>query len=167
MVRSHRLKGLVIALVAALSDQVSKQHMLHFFKKHHIELGGHKQTINLYFDYVLAWNKGVSFSMLNQYGTTGRYVLIAFASVICIALARWLMKSNNIILSIGLGLILGGAIGNIIDRIRYGAVIDFLHFHYQHWSWPAFNFADTFICMGVPFMILESYYQKKGNNNDV
>ena len=119
-----------------------------------------------YFNYVLAWNKGVSFSMFNNYGNSGRYGLIIIALVICVLLVRWLFKSTHLFLSLGISLILGGAIGNIIDRIRYGAVIDFLHFHYHQWSWPAFNFADTFICVGVGFMILENYIKMKGHYDE-
>ena len=89
-------------------------------------------------------------------GNDGFFSVLAL--VISIVLAVWLarLKDNETLLAISLALILGGAIGNLIDRVRYGYVIDFLDVYYQSWHWPAFNVADSAISLGVVLMLLES-----------
>ncbi len=121
------------------------------------------KTINPFFNLLLVWNNGISFSMLASHSQLVRWGLVVFALVIVFYLFRFLQKEKNGFIRFSLILIIAGALGNIIDRIRFGAVIDFLDFHYGIYHWPAFNFADIFICIGVGFIILHSifFHQKK------
>ncbi len=124
--------------------------------------------INNYFNIVKAWNTGVSFSLFSGYGEYGRYALIVFALLVVGFLLHWLYKETDSSKAFSIALIVGGAIGNVIDRVRLGAVIDFLDFHYADIHWPAFNFADTFICLGVFVLIsIELKDIKKKGLNEV
>lgn len=120
------------------------------------------KTVSPFFDIFLVWNKGISFSMLSSNSQLVRWGLVVFASLIVIYLLRVLKKEKNDFIRLSLILIIAGALGNIIDRIRYGAVIDFLDFHIGTHHWPAFNFADMFICVGVGLILIHSiFFHKK------
>jgi signal peptidase II len=84
------------------------------------------------------------------------WVLVLFALGISAALAIWLKNANERLLAAGLGLVIGGAVGNVIDRIRFGAVVDFLDFHWGDFHWPAFNLADSAITVGVVLLVLDA-----------
>lgn len=140
--------GLCFAAAALLIDQVSKWLVLEMFQQ-----GFQGQAYGAYFNLVEAWNTGISFSMLNDGGLWGTIFLTAFALVVVGFLLHWLGHEQNRLLQASLGLVIGGALGNVIDRIRFGAVFDFLDFHYGTWHWPAFNAADSFICIGA-FLIV-------------
>lgn len=146
--------GLAIALVAVILDQCSKYYILWFLQS------GAYVPFGDYFNIVRAWNTGVSFSMLNNYGNVGAWVLSGLAAVIVVMLFHWLRKESNRVLQLALGLIMGGAIGNIIDRVRFGAVFDFLDFHVADWHWPAFNVADACICLGAAIIVVEAFRTK-------
>lgn len=113
-----------------------------------------------YFSLVRVWNTGVSFSMFNNHGDLGRIVLCVLSLVVCAFLLYWMLKEKNMLKIISLGLIVGGALGNVIDRVRFGAVLDFLDFHIAGYHWPAFNLADTFICMGAFVLIVMEFWKK-------
>ncbi len=151
------LWGVFLIILSFALDQASKWYVL-------TELMNPPTVIPVtsFFSYVLAWNTGVSFSLFNSYGVTGTYVLIGLSSTISLVFFVWLLKARNYWLSSGLGLIIGGAVGNLTDRVRFGAVVDFLHFYYDTFSWPAFNPADTFITIGVILIVIESF---KGEKN--
>lgn len=151
------LWGLFLIVVCFALDQASKWYVLTDLMNPPAVI-----PVTSFFSYVLAWNTGVSFSLFNSYGLTGTYVLIALSSTISLVFFVWLLKARNYWLASGLGFIIGGAIGNLVDRIRFGAVVDFLHFYYNTFSWPAFNLADTFITIGVILIVIESF---KGENN--
>ena len=120
------------------------------------------KTINPFFNILLVWNNGISFSMFASHSQLVRWGLVVFASIIVLYLFRFLKKEKSDFVRLSLILIISGALGNIIDRIRFGAVIDFLDFHYGTYHWPAFNFADIFICIGVVFIIFHSiFFHKK------
>ena len=89
------------------------------------------------------------------------WVLTGVGSLITIGIAYWLYIEKNILIKTALALILGGAIGNIIDRIRFGAVVDFLDFHAFGYHWPSFNIADTMICIGVAIIIIQAIFSKE------
>lgn len=148
--------GICIALAAFLIDQASKWFVIDFFDKaiSPIKYGN-------YFNLVEAWNTGVSFSMFDDGGMLGSVLLSVFALGVVIFLAFWLKKEQNRLIQISLGLIIGGALGNVVDRIRFGAVYDFLDFHYQTWHWPAFNMADSFICIGAFLIIVHGLFNSK------
>ncbi|MBR1601766.1 MAG: signal peptidase II [Alphaproteobacteria bacterium] len=119
-----------------------------------------------YFNLVKVWNTGVSFSMFSNHGILGIVVLSAISLIVSAFLLYWMYNENNKLKIVSLGMIIGGAWGNVVDRIRFGAVLDFLDFHYETHHWPAFNLADTFICVGAFILILwELFYaNKKGLN---
>lgn len=148
--------GLSIALAAVLLDQLSKYFMLN-------EVLGEQIVIEVtpFFNWVRAWNTGVSFSMFNDYGNLGTVILSAVAGAIVVALVVWLKNEQNRLAQAALGMIIGGAIGNVIDRVRLGAVFDFLDFHIAGSHWPAFNLADSFICVGAVILIIQSIFIKR------
>ena len=152
------LLGLSIALAAVLLDQLSKYYILNEI------LGqGAVIVISPVFNLVRAWNTGVSFSMFNNYGSLGAILLSGVALVIVGFLFYWLKNETSRLAQVALGMIIGGAVGNVIDRVRLGAVFDFLDFHIGENHWPAFNLADSFICIGASILILQSvcHYLKK------
>ena len=119
-----------------------------------------------YFNIVRAWNTGVSFSMLNNYGNVGAWLLSGTALFIVIMLLFWLKKEGNRLVQVALGMIMGGALGNVIDRVRFGAVFDFLDVHIGDSHWPAFNAADSFICIGAALIVLEAVAAKLKNKEN-
>ncbi len=143
--------GFIIALTALLIDQLSKWFVQGLFEHTTNSIG-----FGNFFNLVEAWNTGVSFSMFNDKGPIGVIILSTFAIGVIVFLCFWLRKEKNKAVQISLGLIIGGALGNVVDRIRFGAVYDFLDFYYKTWHWPAFNMADTFICVGAFIIIIHS-----------
>ncbi len=117
--------------------------------------------ITPFFNLFLVYNKGVSFSFFASNTTYGPWLLSFMAIIICVGLIIWIMREKNQTIRLGLAFVLGGAIGNVIDRIRLGAVIDFLDFHYNVYHWPAFNVADMAICFGAFLIFLQLFTQKK------
>lgn len=134
-----------------VADQLSKYAILHWML-------GQSSGFRIFdfFNIVRAWNTGVSFSMLNDYGRTGMWILIIMALLIVAMLFYWLKNEKDKITQVALGLIMGGALGNVIDRVIYGAVFDFLDFHIGDTHWPAFNIADSCICVGAMIIVLQS-----------
>jgi len=153
--------GLAVAIVAALLDQASKMAVLWYFGE--AGCASHLVAVTSFFDLVLTCNRGVSFGMFNQTGQGGLNSLIftALAAVVVVVLAVWLYRVRSAFLAVAIGLIIGGAIGNVIDRLRFGAVVDFLYFHAGAWYWPAFNFADSAICLGVAAMLLDGLLSRR------
>lgn len=147
-------KALLAAAAVLAADQASKQATLAFFEGKpfpRVELTG-------FFNYVLAWNKGVSFSMFHSDGPLTPWILIAVSLAICAVVFRWMKAETDPFVKTAFGLILGGAIGNVADRAHYGAVIDFLDFHWGAYHWPAFNVADSAICAGAGFILIKSLF---------
>lgn len=149
--------GLIAALVALIADQASKLWLLHVF-----DIGRRGAvSVTPFFDVVLAWNTGISYGWFQQDGPVGAAVLLGFKVIAVIALAIWMARSKTRLATIGLGLIIGGAIGNAIDRAAYGAVVDFALFHIQ-WggktlNWYVFNIADAAIVVGVAALLYDSF----------
>ncbi len=132
-------------------DQFSKIHFIAAFIK-----DASDRTVGPFLNLVNAWNPGVSFSMLDSGGLWGTIILSLFAFIVILFLSKWMYEEKNSVIRFALALIIGGAIGNLIDRIQYGAVFDFLDFHYETWHWPTFNLADVFICIGAFLIIVYS-----------
>jgi signal peptidase II len=109
-----------------------------------------------FFSLVLVYNRGVSFGIFNDAPDWARWALIVFAALIAAALLIWMRYAESRLLALALGFVAGGAIGNVIDRVYYGAVVDFLDFHVGAWHWPAFNVADSAITVGVALLIVDS-----------
>lgn len=153
--KGHLFYGVLFVIVVAL-DQASKHLALEMLPK-----TGHAIDVLPFFNLTLAWNKGVSFSLFSSGGDLGRYLLCAVSLVISVVLFIWYLREKSTVVSWGLIFIIGGAIGNLIDRIFYGAVIDFLHVFYQSFSWPVFNIADTFITIGVGLILIDAFFMGK------
>lgn len=121
------------------------------------------------FNWTLMYNKGAAFSFLSQAGGWQRWFFIILSTVISIALIIWLKQLNKEqrILSAGIALILGGALGNLIDRSLFGHVIDFIQVYYSNFFWPAFNIADSAITLGAGLLIIDMYIEHKKGPSDV
>ena len=120
-------------------------------------------TFNEYFNLVLIWNNGISFGLFNNDNKINALVISLIAAVIIIFLIRLLSKSDTKRNSIGLGMIIGGAIGNVIDRNIHGAVMDFLDIHINAYHWPAFNVADSCITAGALILVINSLFSPRQN----
>lgn len=154
--------GLLTAFLAMLLDQVSKFLVFSF-------LAGGYPVVELtpFFNLVAAWNTGVSFSMFDNLGGAGVYVLSAFSLIVVGFLLYWLKDEKSMLMQLSLGMIIGGALGNVLDRIRMGAVFDFLDVHVMGYHWPAFNLADSFICIGAVLVIGNGlFFNKEWNSYD-
>tara|TARA_Y100000588_G_C13828138_1_gene742395 strand:+ start:187 stop:660 length:474 start_codon:yes stop_codon:yes gene_type:complete len=115
--------------------------------------------INFFFNLSPVWNNGISFGMFNDSGQLGRYFFTVFGLLFGL-LIPIITKSWSKFERIGAGFIAGGAIGNALDRIIYGRVIDFIDLHFNNIHFPTFNFADTFITLGVILMLISSYIKR-------
>ena len=123
---------------------------------------GESRPITSFFNLVLAHNTGAAFSFLANHDGWQRYFFIAIAVAAVIFCLSYIKRHiEEKLVCLALSLIMGGAIGNVIDRIMYGYVVDFLDFHYQYWHWPAFNVADIAIVIGAGLLILESFTGSK------
>ena len=140
--------ALFCALGVIIADQISKAAVLYYFSN-----GGHTVEVAPFFNIVLAWNKGVSFSLFHSQALAP-WVLTLVALLICAVILHWMSMENDPKTRNCFGLILGGALGNVIDRVVHGAVVDFLDFHVGVHHWPAFNVADSAICVGVFSLLL-------------
>jgi len=147
--------GIIIALLIVIVDQGSKLYLIDLMAAYPRGL-----EITPFFSLVMVWNYGVSFGMFAG-GETTRWILIGITAAISVVVLVWLKNATNKLLSIGLGLVLGGAVGNIIDRVKYGAVADFFDFDLIFMRWPAFNVADMAIVCGVGLMLLENLFWGK------
>jgi len=116
-----------------------------------------------FLDIVLTWNTGVGFGLLKAHSLWGSIALILLATSISIVLAIWLWRTHDKLLLLSLSMIIGGAIGNTIDRLRFGAVLDFIYVHVYifNYHFPAFNIADSAITVGAAILLLEGYVRNK------
>lgn len=148
-----KLKWLGLSLLALVLDQGSKLLVDSTMQLY--------QSIPLlpFFKLTYVHNTGAAFSFLSEAGGWQRWFFAGLALVISIIITVWLsrLEKHETLLAVSLSLILGGAVGNLIDRLAYGYVIDFLDVYYGTWHWPAFNIADSAITLGVALMLLESF----------
>ena len=147
----HTRTGL-LALAIVFLDQLSKYWILYVFSLP--EIGSVR--VLPFFNLTMVWNKGISLGLFQANDDTGRYILIAGTSLITLFLVHWFLKERDRILLLGLAMIIGGSIGNIVDRVRFGAVADFLHFHMFDYSFYVFNVADAAITVGVGFLLWDA-----------
>lgn len=149
--RHPRLVGVVAAVLVFAADQASKLWLLRDF-----DLPARSPyPVAPGVDLVMAWNRGVSYSLLTSDGVSGRLLLIGVTLVASIALAVWLWRSVTGPTCLALGLLIGGALGNLVDRVSYGAVVDFVFLHAGSFRWYVFNGADCAITAGVVVLLLE------------
>lgn len=172
--KKKRVLWLGLAVISVLLDQVSKWYVTEIFLRPRI--GGGTQSAGFlewylylpqplhsggvymtsFFNIVMAWNTGVSFSMFSGQGHYTWLFLIIVATAITCGFLYWMLNEKRHIFGICYALVIGGAIGNIIDRVRFGAVIDFLDFHIRGYHWPAFNVADMCVVTGISLLIIVS-----------
>ena len=164
MIRKLTIKKLAVPFILILIflDQVTKWWIINYIMQPIKIL-----PITPFFNIVLTWNSGISFGIFSNQGSFSVIILSTLATLIVFFLAVWLMKAENKKLIIGLICIIGGAIGNIIDRVYHGAVIDFLDFHIKSYHWPAFNVADSCIFIGATLIILDSLFPDKKEEANV
>jgi signal peptidase II len=153
---SSLARWLALALLVLVLDQVSKAWVLANFRLMD------RQVVTSFFNLVLVFNPGASFSFLADAGGWQKWFFVTLA----LGISAWLLvmlrkHAGERLLSAALALILGGALGNVIDRLRFDAVVDFLDFHLAGYHWPAFNVADSSIFVGVALMLLHQFLQPK------
>ncbi|MHC2402854.1 signal peptidase II [Bradyrhizobium barranii subsp. barranii] len=156
--RAGILAAIVLSAIATLvADQASKLWLLNGFDL------ARKGVVKVmpFFDLVLAWNIGISFGWLQNDSQSAQIALMAVKVVAVVALAIWMARSHTLLATVALGLIIGGAIGNGIDRFAYGAVVDFALFHIEiagnTYNWYVFNLADVAIVVGVAALLYDSF----------
>ena len=151
---NKRIAGLLLAALVLAADQGSKYWVLHGA---HLT-DGHVLVLLPVLNFVLVWNHGITFGMFA--GAGAKVLLATVASVVILSLLVWLWRSKNWLTSLAVGAIAGGAIGNVADRLHYGAVVDFIQAHAGGWSWYVFNVGDAAIVCGVAALMLESLFQR-------
>ena len=155
--------GASVALAAALVDQLFKAWMIGVLGAAPVQ----KIVLAPFFDLVMAWNRGISYGLLRQDGDAGRWLLVAVSLAAIVALVYWLAQVESRLQALSLGLIIGGAVGNVVDRIRFGGVADFFSFHIGshdwhvfstelYFDWYIFNLADVAIVAGVAGLLYDS-----------
>jgi len=150
--------GVIAAAAVLVLDQASKFWLVRVF-----DIARHGTVrITPFFDLVLAWNQGISFGWFQNDGQIAQIVLTAIKAVAVVVLAIWMARSRTLLATLALGLIIGGAVGNAIDRFAYGAVVDFALFHVQiggnTFNWYVFNLADVAIVAGVAALLYDSFW---------
>ena len=153
------LRSLAIATLVLLLDQLSKWSALSNLKR------GIPEEVLPFMNWLLLLNPGAAFSFLAQSSGWQRwfFTILGLAASLYIL---WLLRKNQSdkMLSWALSLILGGALGNVLDRIMYGAVVDFIDLHYGNWHWPAFNIADSAICIGAALIVFSELRKSFGKS---
>jgi signal peptidase II len=153
----HLRPGIIAAIVVLALDQASKLWLLNVFDI--ARRGAVKLTP--FFDLVLAWNVGISFGWFQNESPVAQISLMVIKAVAVVVLGVWMAWSRTLIATVALGLIIGGAVGNAIDRLAYGAVVDFALFHVQFgektYNWYVFNLADAAIVAGVAALLYDSF----------
>ncbi len=150
---THFRNGLAVSVAVLAVDQLTKWWIVF-----HVMQPPRVIEVTPFFNLVMGWNFGVSFGMLDSVPELGAWLLPSAAVAITAVLVVWLNRVDRLRPAIGLGLIIGGAIGNLIDRLRFGAVADFLDFYAWGHHWPAFNAADSAITVGAVVLILDSLF---------
>ena len=143
-----------IVIFTLFLDQVSKRIVVE-----NIEIFANNLVISKYFNLVYVENRGVSFGMFSEHDKSFYFGILSM--LVSAYIIYLLIKSNDLIESLGLSLILGGAIGNGVDRLYHGHVVDFIDLHLNNLHWPAFNFADSFITVGAAIFVISIILDKK------
>ncbi|WP_255412349.1 MULTISPECIES: signal peptidase II [Commensalibacter] len=146
--------GLGMLFLIFLLDQISKYCILNIVN---LPQKGSIPVIP-FFNFTMVWNRAITFGMLGQFGSWGSVIFSVSAFVIAASLFIWMIRARKIWVIMSLGAIVGGALGNILDRLRFGAVVDFIHFHVAGWSWYVFNVADSAIVCGVIILLMDAFF---------
>jgi signal peptidase II len=143
--------GIGVALLVLAADQASKWWVLNVLDLPSLGTVAVLPVLNL----TMVWNRGVTFGLLNSLGNWGAPALGVGALLVVAVLGIWLARAERPLVAAAIGAIAGGAVGNVLDRIRFGAVVDFIHAHAWGWSWYVFNVADAAIVCGVAALLLD------------
>ncbi len=144
--------GILSAILVLAADQASKAWILYGLDLRSIGSVPVFPGLN----FTMVWNTGVTFGLFGSAGVAGAWIFAAIALCVVIALGLWLRRAESLLVAIGLGAVAGGAVGNVIDRLRFGAVVDFIHAYVGSYSWYVFNIADAAIVCGVAALVLDS-----------
>ena len=150
---THFRKGLIVSAVVLIVDWLTKWWIVSTVMQPPRII-----EVTPFFNLVMGWNFGISFGFLNSTPALSEWLLPMVVVVITGALGVWLYRTDRLRPALSLGLIIGGAVGNLVDRLRFGAVADFLDFHAFGVHWPAFNIADSAITVGAVVLILDSLF---------
>lgn len=179
----HKISYLIFAFFLFIIDQLSKWSiteymirpakegadsslgLIEWYLSSPARLGFTSIEILPFFNIVMVWNRGVSFGMFNNLSEYGPWILSGLSLAISAVFLVWLFRSSSRLQSLAIALVISGAIGNVVDRVRFGAVIDFLDFHAFGYHWPAFNVADSAICIGVFLLIIQSFFFETDEKN--
>ena len=145
--------GLVVAIVVIVFDQATKWWIMAMVMQPPRII-----PVTPFFNLVTVWNRGISFGLFDGDSAVTVWILPLVALAIVAALVIWLRRVQGAWLACAIGLVIGGALGNVVDRLRFGAVADFLDFHVAGYHWPAFNVADSGITVGVTMLVLDSLF---------
>lgn len=148
-----------LAVLTLVLDQVSKLWIVDHILAARAAGGFGLIEVTPFLNLTLTWNRGVSFGFLGD-GAIGPWLFFAFASTFAVALAVWMVRGDGALLRFGLALMIGGALGNAIDRLRWGAVADFLDVHAFGWHFWTFNVADAGISVGAALLIADSLFRR-------
>jgi signal peptidase II len=148
--------GLIVSIVVIVLDQLSK-----WWMADRVLADGRSIKLTSFFDLVVVWNKGVSFGLFSRDWAGAPWALSAVAVAVVVLLGIWLARQRHALAAGAIGAIIGGAVANVIDRARFGAVFDFIDLHYAGWHWPAFNLADSAISVGVVVLLVDSLWRER------
>ena len=161
MRRFHPFRlGLPVAAVALALDQASKTAALTWLMDPPRVI-----PVTPFLNFILSFNTGVTFGLGRELGVEGAWVLAAVAAAVVALLLQWLARSDSRVEAVAIGLVIGGALGNVVDRLRQGAVTDWLDLHYAGWRWPTFNLADAAIVSGVALLLFAPLLQRRATHN--
>ncbi len=150
--------GLPVAVAVFVLDQLSKWWVLGPLDVARVP----RLRVLPFLDVVLVWNPGISFGMLQSGSSFAPWLLTGFAVIVVIALLIWMRRAQSRLLGVALGLAVGGALGNVVDRLRFGRVVDFLFVHLGSFDWwPVFNIADAAIVVGFIFIVLDGLFARQ------
>ncbi len=145
--------GLIVAALVIVFDQATKWWIVDVVMQPPRII-----PVTPFFNLVMGWNRGISFGLFDGDSAINVWILPLVALAIVAALVVWLRRVQGVWLASAIGLVIGGALGNVVDRLRFGAVADFLDFHVAGYHWPAFNVADSGITVGVTMLVLDSLF---------
>ncbi len=148
--------GVAVGLAVLAADQASKAWILD------VLTGRGPLEILPVLDLTLVWNKGITFGLLGGQDAVSSVILAVVALAVVVALGLWLRRAETGVVGAALGAIGGGAVGNVVDRLRFGAVVDFIHAHIGDWQWYVFNVADAAIVCGVATLVLDGLRGRGG-----
>jgi lipoprotein signal peptidase len=152
--------GLTVAVLLLAADQASKWWILEVLRLPEVR---HVRLLELGpfgLDLSMVWNRGVTFGLLSGDGPWNHLVLALLAAAIALVLLRWLARAETLAVAVALGAVIGGAVGNVLDRLRFGAVVDFVDAHAWGWHWYVFNIADAGIVCGVAALIADALFRR-------